>query len=927
MSQWMTHPGTGERVEVPTEQVRSRMLAGWRTTPGSRFRAWERRLNAGTGEEELVEGEVDGARLMEYMADGRVVMPGDESEAQGLSQAARAQARARSIDQAAGERGFFEEFGRGFADATTMGNIGVTDRFVAEREGRLEDYETVRARTEEVNPGALVGEVASYMTPVLGWRAAVVGGASTVGLAAGRGAQAAVRGTLGRLGVRSGTAEAAGRVVGMGVGEGAVGGMAAELADMRSRGETDDFAERMLGMGVMGGLLGGALEGGMMGAGRLFRGATRGTSASSIERSITSRSIEERGRLAALRGRGEAVLGGVDMDAQRVWRRRRSDGSLDDGTALRDDRVLQSAQAFEANPDQFYDAFAAGLQQEVRHWQQVLNDVYTGSGARRIRDAVSSADGAALQGAISSVRDAARRVSVDIGQAPGMASSTAGNALRDAAETLKGDGLTAARLLDVRRDIGRIAVKADDVAVATWRGNLMEQIDEAMSSPGLGDFGGLYAARQRFVDQAEQNLVRFRTTFGGEGSEVVNKQKIRAIAREFADEGAGSGPQQAARDILSGNAQQMDQLRALGLADDAMVRRVGTAFDGVDAQRLSDAMEAGLAFQRAERMQNRASGLGANLGVSAMGGAGIGFALGGLPGAAIGLGVAALTKPASFAAAWSRVKQFIRGQDTRVRAATQAVDDRISGKKVKLGFGSLQRPPVGSLAAVWLNGKEEDKIRRYEELAQRVEDLSLDPNAFLAELQASLADAEPLGSDVVQALGEKSTGALHTLASLLPPSRRQRGRGPGAAAQLPQIRYRPSATEMDRFLEAAAVIEDPVFGVELLGAGVLSNHGARALESGHPRAFQAVVGGVMASYFQRLQRGESVDYQTMAQISTLTGIPMDSTLNPSFIMSMQQQYAQTSEQERAVRSPDTVQREVSQLYASQHETINTRLSR
>jgi hypothetical protein len=127
---------------------------------------------------------------------------------------------------------------------------------------------------------------------------------------------------------------------------------------------------------------------------------------------------------------------------------------------------------------------------------------------------------------------------------------------------------------------------------------------------------------------------------------------------------------------------------------------------------------------------------------------------------------------------------------------------------------------------------------------------------------------------------------------------------------------------MDEFLEAAAVIEDPILSLDLFAAGRLSNTGARALQRAFPGFYRGVTQAAFQEYARMTQEGSLPDFQALSQMSVLLGTPLDPSLDPSMILTFQSNYSQTAEQERAVRSPDTVRREVNNLYASNNETMS-----
>ena len=79
---------------------------------------------------------------------------------------------------------------------------------------------------------------------------------------------------------------------------------------------------------------------------------------------------------------------------------------------------------------------------------------------------------------------------------------------------------------------------------------------------------------------------------------------------------------------------------------------------------------------------------------------------------------------------------------------------------------------------------------------------------------------------------------------------------------------------------------------------------------------------VFQEYNQMVQEGQMPDFQASIRTATLFGFNIDPSLDPSMVLALQSNYSQTAEQERAIRSPDTVRREVNNLYASNNQTMS-----
>jgi len=544
-----------------------------------------------------------------------------------------------------------------------------------------------------------------------------------------------------------------------------------------------------------------------------------------------------------------------------------------------------------------------------------------------LRGAASAVPDAEVAGALSRVRAAVDQADEAFVLSPRLSRQTGGNRLQRAIRAAKAAEKAPAkqrvqRLLDARDELVELrgTYKVDQVELQEIATHLQRTIDDELTN--LPSFGDLFALRTLAVDHAAENLAQLRRVFGGEG-EVMSPATIRAALERMAKGEAGD-IERAFQAILTPN--RINDAAGAGLlpkgfADDSArltTRELNEYMADFEARSL---------YEQVLRRVNQESGLGATLGVgggaSFVAGVGAGFLAGGVPGAIIGgagsLIAASLTKPLGFARAMHNLRSMFRSQDSRLQKASLVVQGRIAGETTAGGFSGLTARS-GSIAAVWLEGSEADKAKVYDQVASRVEELVANPEAFMAEWQQHVDGAQILNEQLPGQMTMDGLRGLQTLMALMPPGRRGRNQ-----MRLPAIQIPPSRTEQDAFLEAAAVVEDPVFGVELMAAGVLSNQGARAMENAYPRLFQQMAQQVFASYSETVSQGGEVDYQTATQLSTYLGIPLERSMDPSFVLSMQESYSQTSAQERAIRSPQTVQREVGNLVAANHSTMGTRL--
>jgi len=239
----------------------------------------------------------------------------------------------------------------------------------------------------------------------------------------------------------------------------------------------------------------------------------------------------------------------------------------------------------------------------------------------------------------------------------------------------------------------------------------------------------------------------------------------------------------------------------------------------------------------------------------------------------------------------------------RVRSGLQSTGREL-GELSTLGKVKASK---GSLAALYLSGSDSERRERFEELSERITELTIDPANLLPLIEPEIEGSGDIHPELPSALGLSYMRSLGALQGALPRARQPTGIGlPGANAPL-------SMTAVDDFLQTAAVIEDPFFGVDLAVAGGLSPRAARALRQAYPEMHTEIVQETIEEMariaaetprqrrtrLRREQARASINYQMMLRMSNFAQIPLDSTQSSDFVATMQTQFAQTPGQEQA----------------------------
>jgi hypothetical protein len=448
------------------------------------------------------------------------------------------------------------------------------------------------------------------------------------------------------------------------------------------------------------------------------------------------------------------------------------------------------------------------------------------------------------------------------------------------------------------------------------------QIDGLLANAALGKFGEQVTAGINDLARLNRNLSEINRAFGS-GNNIA--QSLKDIARG----GTRADYEKVLADIFSSQGRQ---------------RIWGDSLPGDLDSVWQDAMDLEKASIWAKSKQDISSQLNIGQGLQslAQGRAVLGGLIGGGKGALIG--AAAELAPGLARAAvdpfyrvnfLSKYMGTMQGLAKRLDIAGLTIRDVMRGTAKLGGYRGLALMKAGArtedrrksaqaagknLQYILLGGSREEKETAYAEVLDRLDQMTRDPRIMMQMLEKQNQGLQDFGPEAVMKVSGAQIQQLGALKSMVPPTSDERYLLPGMQ-KLP-----PNEAELDKFLEAAAVIDDPVFAVEMLANGVLSNNAARALERGFPQLYQKIAGDIFTEYSNIIQEGGDVNYQYVAQLSTLLGLPLDPSMDAQMIYRLQQSGAQTAEQERTIRSRETMTRQVSNRMASQAETTSQRLN-
>ncbi len=873
----------GQRQEVPDDQVQDYLLGGWTPVDG-RVPATVAFQDPRTGEQRVRNMYVEAERWQEAAqaaADRGASLLRRTPELEIIRQEQR---RAEGEQQYAENVGIGQQFAFSTLDRLAFGGISALTREVDPARGtQLTQGQDILARQ---NPGVdLAAQLASIGIPLL------MGGAGFARAFAGPTGLAMETGQLARAGIGG----AAGRMAG-GVIEGGLDLALQEAVNANIRNDYEGLSERMLSSGALGALFGGAIEGG----GILYREAraARQARAQAIgEVTAEQLASQPRGILNRIWDRAQELLSGNDPSRFRVSRM----GNV----PVTDDVAVAGWRRVSPQPGEVVARLADDASEGISAYRQAARDLRD---ARWVQNPV-----------VRQAWDAAPNANM-AAQAVGTTAAEAqqfirANNLSGAVVTYATDLAAAARsgnveqMLAIREQLKSLQGKGGNLGTVT--NDLAVGIDQALANAG-GDFGALFKRRQDFlsaVDEMELFIGKALDVQGG-----INR--IQPFVLEKALNNFARGGNKQALEALETTldptllreAEQVFGLKGIrSLPDDLLAR----------ARRDIADWEAYSQFRNLELNVNSASGFASALGVG--GGSILAFGAMNDDPSAIGIGAAGLagaflSKPTGAARFMNTLRNLFRSQESRIQSGTSNMQAAMRGQPLQ----TSRIAPVTAAGKALLSEDRREREQTYERMASRVEELLANPDSFYTAFLPQVEGADRINPQLGMQMGMDAQRSLQVLAENIPLSRRARRNLP----QLPGITIPPSDSEMDEFLEAAAVIEDPILSLDLFAAGRLSNTGARALQRAFPGFYRGVTQAAFQEYARMTQEGSLPDFQALSQMSVLLGTPLDPSLDPSMILTFQSNYSQTAEQERAVRSPDTVRREVNNLYASNNETMS-----
>lgn len=811
---------------------------------------------------------------------------------------------------AAGEAGIAETFGGASMTALNELLLGLPAMSDPELRERLQEFQEGNpvigggsrlaawiAPAILAGPETLLGRAASY---------APAGAAARLGVAA---EQALGRALAGRAGVRG-----LGRVANAAV-EGTLSSMGESIAEANLRGTPLD-AEQILADGAFGGMIGIGAVLPFEGLGALARRTARSADAPGagltgpVPRGPGEEFTFRRTTPRETAGTLDWNIAGVrERDMQRI-RGAREEGIDPWNASDFRSTVNDTAERFASALNRTEEVFRSGLDRDARlqnTFRRGLAPVDAPAAAqqfgdmnRLLNEALANTENTALRGQLEAIRT--RSLSV----------------VPESVEDLvrMNDSV-----LQVLAD-NQLVRQADRSGANPTFSRFMRQAEINLDHLGASDLAGWHRAyRQHLSDMGPIERYAQRVDTG----DGINRWRVQG-------NNLMSVMQGTAGEVVS--AQTVDELIRLGQVQEGFVeaaeRLMGTdgtaarlemasAMDALErADRYSGYREAAL---RAELNEKGGAGLFAGMGISgqqvgiAAGGAAflatgnpaVGLAVGG----AASLGFTVATHPVATMRLLDRLAGAKRNSTERLNEGMGRIRGVLErGGSFSRSAGRVLPPTVAVLR------DSQKREAAYREYRDRILEMAGNPAAFTAALDDS---ANAVGSFISPQLGDamamRVQAGVQFLAANLP------------ASDQPSLfdmfeTEDPSLVEMDRWLNMFEAIENPLGLLDKLAEGSLEVEHVDAVQAVYPELLTLV----RAELTQIVAGLSSLpSYQQRMELGTLLGVPVDRTLSSSFVHSMQQNFAQTAQQDQTQTSRTAFRRSVSMTVADDTHTATQSL--
>lgn len=178
---------------------------------------------------------------------------------------------------------------------------------------------------------------------------------------------------------------------------------------------------------------------------------------------------------------------------------------------------------------------------------------------------------------------------------------------------------------------------------------------------------------------------------------------------------------------------------------------------------------------------------------------------------------------------------------------------------------------------------KKDYRKQYHQRVRELRDVAADPGAVAAKVAESTAGVSDVAPNVTAAMTATASRAASFLLSKVPEAV-----VPPVGLDAVQKQYEPSDSEIARFARYHQAVRDPMSVLEDLAAGRGTMEGVEALKVVYPRVYERVY--EQAFRTMTADSAQRPSYRQRLNASLLLGTPLDATMTPQYVQTMQAQY-------------------------------------
>ena len=238
----------------------------------------------------------------------------------------------------------------------------------------------------------------------------------------------------------------------------------------------------------------------------------------------------------------------------------------------------------------------------------------------------------------------------------------------------------------------------------------------------------------------------------------------------------------------------------------------------------------------------------------------------------------------------SKLQSLYEAAGSGQASLTQKIGDLVQGGRRRLR-GTAQRARGAAIVAGVSASQRDDSSRgkreRFKETAERVRAFETDPQGAVRQVVARAGGGQ--GAPLLSAslASTAARGAQHLLDTMPRGRRRQFGPEDDIAAD------RVSDTEIAQWLDRVDAVENPLGVIDEVAAGRVPRHKIETIKQVYPALFRDMQD---AALDELESMDEPPDYDTRRAVGLILDLPVDESMSPDFVASMQRSASTAQEQ-------------------------------